>query len=92
MQKEARHGVATQEQTYANQTVGGKLRYSSARNVSETAPPRNRRNSPSEQTDEAPGLIENEQVEVEREIPADENQAIERIEPPDRPEPPVFEE
>jgi hypothetical protein len=70
--------------------VESKLRYSSAKNVSETAPPRNPRNSPSEQTDEAPGLIENEQVEVEREIPADENQAIESID--DRPEPPVFEE
>jgi hypothetical protein len=54
-------------------------------------PPRNRRNSPSEQTDEAPHLIETEQVEVERDIPADDNQPIER-EPRERPEPPVFEE
>jgi hypothetical protein len=72
--------------------VESKLRYSSAKTISETAPPRNRRNSPSEQTDEAPGLIENEQVEVEREIPAEENQPVERIEPGERPEPPVFEE
>ena len=62
-------------------------------NTSETElPPRNRRNSPSEQTDEAPGLIDKEQVEVEREIPADENQPIERIEPRDLSEPPLFED
>jgi hypothetical protein len=54
------------------------------------SPPRNSRNSHSEQTDEAPGLIESEQVEVEREIPADDNQPIERSEPRDRPEPPAF--
>ena len=72
---------------------GGQMRHSSGKNVSEAeSPPRNRRNSHSEQTDEAPGLIEKEQVEVEREIPADDNQAIERIEPSDRPDPPVFEE
>jgi hypothetical protein len=62
------------------------------RKESKMAPPRNRRTPPSEQTDEAPGLIEKEQVEVERDIPADENQAIERLEPRERPEPPVFEE
>ena len=56
------------------------------------SPPRNSRNSPSEQTDEAPGLIDKEQVEVEREIPADDNQPIEGIEPRDQPEPPVFED
>lgn len=55
------------------------------------APPRNRRNSPSEQTDEAPGLIENEEVEIERDIPADDKQSIER-EPRERPGPPAFEE
>jgi hypothetical protein len=54
------------------------------------SPPRKGRNS--HQTDEAPGLIEKEQVEVEREIPADDNQPIERIEPRERPEPPVFED
>ena len=54
------------------------------------SPPRNSRNSHSEQTDEAPGLIESEQVEVEREIPADDNQPIERSEPRDRPEAPAF--
>jgi hypothetical protein len=56
------------------------------------SPPRKRRNSHSEQTDEAPGLIEKEQVEVEREIPAEDNQPIERIEPRERPEPPLFED
>lgn len=56
------------------------------------APPRKRRNVPSEQTDEAPGLIDREAVEVERDIPADDNQPIERIAPRDRPDPPAFEE
>lgn len=56
------------------------------------APPRNRRNSPSEQTDEAPGLIGREDVEVERDIPADDNQPIEGNEPDGRPDPPAFEE
>jgi hypothetical protein len=55
-------------------------------------PPRNGRNSHSEQTDEAPGLIEREQVEVERDIPADDNQAIERIKPSGQPELPAFED
>ena len=69
------------------------MRYSGQRNVSETASPRRKRRSPpSEQTDEAPGLIEGEQVEVEREIPADDNEPIERIEPIERPEPPLFED
>jgi hypothetical protein len=47
---------------------------------------------PSEQTDEAPGLVEREEVEVERELPAEDNQPIERIEPRDRPDPPLFED
>jgi hypothetical protein len=54
-------------------------------------PPRNSRNSPSEQTDEAAGLIESEQVDVERDIPADDRQSVERSEP-DATEPPAFEE
>ncbi len=67
--------------------------YSSEAKGFETAsPPRRGRNSPSEQTDEAPGLIEREQVEVEREIPADDNQPIEGGEPHERPAPPVFED
>jgi hypothetical protein len=63
------------------------MRYSEAK-----SPPRNARNAHSEQVDEAPGLIESEQVEVERDIPADDNQAVERIEPRDAPEPPAFED
>lgn len=55
-------------------------------------PPRNSRNSHSEQTDEAPGLIEREEVEVERDIPSDDNEPIERTGPRDRPEPPAFED
>jgi hypothetical protein len=67
------------------------MRDSHGKNVA-GSPPRNGRISHSEQTDEAPGLIENEQVEIEREIPADDNQPIEQIEPRERPEPPVFED
>ena len=65
------------------------MRYPGEGNISEArSPPRNARNSPSEHVDEAPGLIESDQVEVERDIPADDNQAIER----DTPEPPAFED
>lgn len=57
------------------------------------APPRrNRRNSPSEQTDEAPGLIEEDQVETERDIPIHENEGIEGIKQDKTDEPPAFEE
>ena len=56
------------------------------------APPRNPRNSPSEETDEALGLIEREEVDIERDIPADDNQPVERIEPRERPAPPAFED
>ena len=57
-------------------------------------PPRqpNRRRSYSEQTDEAPKLLENEPVEVERELPAEDNSPVERSEPSRRPPPPLFEE
>jgi hypothetical protein len=55
----------------------------------EMMPPRNPRNSTSEQVDEAPGLIEREQVEVERDIPADDNDPIERIEGNEPEDPPV---
>jgi len=69
------------------------MRYSGPEKFSETAsPPSKRRTPPSEQTDEAPGLIEREQVDVEREAPLEERRSIERIEPRDRPEPPVFED
>ena len=69
------------------------MRYSSQRNISKTAsPPGKRRTPPSDQADEAPGLLEREEVDVEREVPLEENQWIERIVPRDRPEPPVFED
>jgi hypothetical protein len=47
---------------------------------------------PAEQTDEASGLIEREQVDVEREIPTEHNQEIEPAERGDRPDPPLFED
>ena len=69
------------------------MRYSGPGKFSEIAsPPSKRRTTPLEQADEAPGLIEREQVDVEREAPLEERQSIERIEPGDRPEPPVFED
>lgn len=69
------------------------MRHRTGTKLSEAAlPPRRGRNSPSEQTDEAPGLIEKEAVEIEREIPAEDNQPIERVEPHERPDPPLFED
>jgi hypothetical protein len=69
------------------------MRHSGQRHVAESAsPPRKRRTPPSEQTDEAPGLIEKEQVDVEREIPVGDNEPVERREPRDRPDPPLFED
>ena len=59
---------------------------------SEIAPPPKRRIPPSEQTDEASGLIESEQVDVEREAPVEGNEFIERSEPRDNPSPPAFED
>ena len=50
------------------------------------------RNSYSEQTDEAPKLLDEERVEIEREFPVGDNSSIERTEPHRRPPPPVFEE
>jgi len=59
----------------------------------EMAPPRNPCNSPSEQTNEAPGLIEREEVEIERDIPAEDNQSVERMDPDDgKRKPPAFED
>ena len=69
------------------------MRYSSPGKFSEIAqPPAKRRTPPSEQTDEASGLIESEQVDVEREAPVEENESIERGEPRDNPSPPAFED
>ena len=57
-------------------------------------PPRQRpnRRSYSEQTDEAPKLLEDEPVEVERELPAEDNSPVKRTEPHRRPPSPTFEE
>ena len=69
------------------------MRYSRQRKVAELAsPPRKRRTPPSEQTDEAPVLIEKEQVDIEREIPLGDKEPVERGEPRDRPDPPLFED
>jgi hypothetical protein len=57
-------------------------------------PPRQRRkrSSYSEQTDEAPKLLEDEPVEMERELPAEDNSPVERTEPDGRPPSPLFED
>lgn len=57
-----------------------------------TSPPRKRQIPPAEQADEAPGLIERDQIDVEREIPTEHNESIERIEPQDLTDPPLFED
>jgi hypothetical protein len=59
-------------------------------NSGTASPPR--KGPPSEQTDEAPGRIDKDQVEVERDIPAEDNQPVERVEPHRRPDPPAFED
>ena len=66
------------------------MRTSSGNGDSLASPPR--KVTPSEQTDEAPGLIDKDRVEVERGIPADDNQPVEGAEPHERPDPPAFEE
>ena len=69
------------------------MRHSGPGQFSEFAPPpTKRRTPPSEQTDEASGLIESERVDVEREAPVEENEFIERSEPRDNPGPPAFED
>jgi Arc/MetJ-type ribon-helix-helix transcriptional regulator len=61
--------------------------------ASNSEPPRHRgrRSSYSEQTDEALKLLEDEPVEVERELPAEDNSPIERTESHGRPPSPLFE-
>jgi hypothetical protein len=55
------------------------MRYSTPWSTSEAeSPPRNSRNSPSEQTDDAPDLIEKDQVDIEREIPTDDTRGSNR--------------
>jgi hypothetical protein len=74
------------------------MRHSSGRVMQMRAPPRNPRNSPSEQANEAPGVVEREEVEreeaeIERDSPAEDNPSVERIAPDDsEPEPPAFED
>ena len=65
----------------------------SSGSISDSEAPRQRnRRSYSEQTDEARKLLEDEPVEIERELPAEDNSPIERTEPHHRPPPPLFEE
>ena len=45
-----------------------------------------------ESVDEAPRLIEDEPVEVERAVPAEENESVQKIEKEDEPAPPAFDE
>lgn len=61
---------------------------------SDRGPPRlrSRRGSYSEQTDEAPKLLEEEPVEMERELPAEDNSPVEPAEPHQRPPLPLFED
>jgi hypothetical protein len=69
------------------------MRYSDATSsLKVTSPPTKRRTPPSEQTDEASGSIESEEVDIEREAPVGENQSVERVEPGERPAPPLFED
>ena len=53
---------------------------------------RRRRLSYDESVDEPAKLIEIESVEVEAEVPAEENESVETIEPKDKPEAPAFED
>lgn len=57
-------------------------------------PPRvwRKRSSYSEQTDEAPKLLEDEPVEMERELPAEDNSPVEGTKPHGRPPSPLFED
>ena len=69
------------------------MRYFGPARFSEIAPPpTKRRTPPSEQTDEASGLIESDEVDVEREAPVGGNEFIERSELHDNPSPPAFED
>ncbi len=61
--------------------------------VAGTVPKRRQRHhSYDESVDEPPALIADESVEVEAEIPAEENEPVERIERDDADAPPAFEE
>ncbi len=56
-----------------------------------SAVPRKRGAEPADQADEAPGLIDQDQVDVERDEPLGENEPVERNSP-DAPASPAFEE
>ena len=56
------------------------------------APPRKRPNPPTEQVDEERGQLERQEVEIERELPSEHDQSIERIESDERLDPPIFDD
>jgi len=69
------------------------MRYSDQPSAAETAaPPRKRPNPPCEQVDEARGQLERQEVEIERELPSEHDQSVERIESEERPDPPIFDD
>ncbi len=69
------------------------MRYSDQPSTAEAAaPPRKRPNPPSEQVDEARGQLERQEVEIERELPSEHDQSVERIESDERPDPPIFDD
>jgi hypothetical protein len=70
------------------------MRQSNGVTASRREPPRgrNKRNRYSEQVDEAAKELESEPVEVERELPAEENSPVEQTEPHSRPASPLFED
>jgi hypothetical protein len=53
---------------------------------------RGKHHSYNENVDEPPKLIDEEAVEIEREVPEDPNEPVERVEDDDTSKPPAFEE
>jgi hypothetical protein len=69
------------------------MRYSDQPSAAEAvAPPRKRPSPPSEQVDEAQGQLEKQEVEIERELPSEHDQSIERIESEGRPDPSILDD
>jgi hypothetical protein len=69
------------------------MRYSDQPSAAEAAaPPRKRPSPPSEQVDEARGQLERQEVEIERELPSEHDQSIERTESDEWPDPPIFDD
>ncbi len=62
--------------------------------IRQTQPPKkpSRPDAYSEGENEAPGLIEEEPVDMERETPETENEPVEREDRPEKSDPPIFEE